>query len=61
MEKLFFNYSNQAEAVGGLKLLIFDKVTSSSFLCATAFVPVLLFLLYFQIDAVDTQRHVGKD
>jgi len=60
MEKLFFNYTNQAEAVGGLKLLIFDKVTSS-FLYATAFVPVLPFLLYFQIDAVDTQRHVDKD
>jgi hypothetical protein len=61
MEKLFFNCTNQAEAVGVLKLLIFDKVTSSYFLYGRDFVPVLPFLLYFQIDAVDTQRHVGKD
>jgi hypothetical protein len=54
MEKLFSNYSNQTEAVGGLKLLIFDKETSSSFLYATAFVLLLPFLFYFQIDAVDT-------
>jgi hypothetical protein len=54
MEKLFFNYSKQVEAVGGFKLLIFDKgllLASSLRLASFSSFP---FLFYFQIDAVGT-------
>jgi hypothetical protein len=47
MEKLFFNYSKQVEAVGGFKLLIFDKgllLASSPRLASFSSFP--LFILF---------------